>query len=209
MKEKTKKIISTRSGQIIIALLLLLITIRIALPYIVKDYVNKTLDEIPGYNGIVKDIDMNLWRGAYEIEDVSLVKTGGNVPVPFFSAKKIYFSIQWGALFDGSVVGEIALESPKLNFVSGPSEKESQSSVDNSWTDKVKELFPLRINRFEIKNGEIHFRNFYSNPKVDIHIDNLKAIAENLTNSKDLSKTLMASINASAMQWVPELLKYM
>jgi hypothetical protein len=57
-------------------------------------------------------------------------------------------------------------------------------------------LFPLKINRFEIHNGEIHFRNFSSDPKVDIYLNKVFATAENLTNSKDISKTLMASINA-------------
>lgn len=73
---------------------------------------------------------------------------------------------------------------------------QSQNTIDTSWTDKVKELFPLKINRFEIRNGEIHFRDFHSNPKVDIFLNNISASAENLTNSKDLSKTLMASIDA-------------
>ncbi len=196
MKEKIKIFFTSRLGQILLAVILLLITIRIALPYIVKDYVNKTLSEIPGYKGIVEDVDISLWRGAYEIEIVSLVKTDGKVPVPFFSADKIDLSVQWGALFEGSLVGEIVLENPKINFVAGPSEEQSQSSIDDSWTDKVRELFPLKINRFEIQNGEIHFRDFHSDPKVDIYLNNINASAENLTNSKDISKTLMATINA-------------
>jgi len=196
MKEKIKTFFSSRLGEAIIAIVLLLIAVRIALPYIVKDYVNKTLSEIPGYKGIVEDIDMNLWRGAYEIEIISLVKTDGDVPVPFFSADKIDLSVQWDALFEGSLVAEIVLENPEINFVAGPSEEQSQSSVDDSWTDKVRELFPLKINRFEIHNGEIHFRDFHSDPNVDIYLNNIFASAENLTNSKDLSKTLMANINA-------------
>jgi hypothetical protein len=83
---------------LIIAVVLILITVRIALPYIVKDYVNKTLSEIPDYKGVVEDIDMNL-------------------------------SVQWSALFEGSLVGEIILENPKINFVAGPTEEQSQSSV--------------------------------------------------------------------------------
>jgi hypothetical protein len=196
MKNKLKIFFKSRLGEVLIAVILLLFAIRIALPYIVKDYVNKTLSEIPGYKGVVEDIDMNIWRGAYEIEMISLVKTDGKVPVPFFSADKIDLSVQWGALFEGSLVGEIVLENPKLNFVAGPTEEQSQSSIDTSWTDKVKELFPLKINRFEILNGEIHFRDFHSEPKVDIFLNNVFAKAENLTNSKDLSKTLLATINA-------------
>ncbi|MGE5796385.1 MAG: DUF748 domain-containing protein [Ignavibacteria bacterium] len=194
---KAKYIAASRTGQILIALILILAAVRIALPYIVKDYVNKTLSEIPEYSGRVGDVDISLIRGAYVIEDVSLVKTDGKVPVPFFSAKRVDLSVQWSALFEGSVVGEIELDNPKINFVAGPSSKTSQKSVDDSWTDKVKELFPLRINRFEIHNGEIHYRDFHRDPQVNIFLRNLNATAENLTNSKDISKTLMATINAT------------
>jgi uncharacterized protein involved in outer membrane biogenesis len=137
IKERLNIFFTSRPGEIIIAVVLILLVVRIALPYIVKDYVNKTLSEIPGYKGIVEDINISLLRGAYEIENVSLVKTDGDVPVPFFSADLIDLSVQWGALFEGSIVGEIILENPKINFVSGPSEEQSQSSVDDSWTDKV------------------------------------------------------------------------
>jgi uncharacterized protein involved in outer membrane biogenesis len=137
IKERLNIFFTSRPGEIIIAVVLILLVVRIALPYIVKDYVNKTLSEIPGYKGIVEDINISLLRGAYEIENVSLVKTDGDVPVPFFSADLIDLSVQWGALFEGSIVGEIILENPKINFVSGPSEEQSQSSVNDSWTDKV------------------------------------------------------------------------
>ena len=199
MKLKLFKKVITIPRKILIIMgiiLVILIGIRIALPYLIKDYVNNVLSSIPDYRGSIGDVDLNLWRGAYKIQNVKLLKTTGKVPVPFFSANEIDLSLEWGALFDGSLVGKIILYHPKLNFVSGPTEKESQKSIDTSWTDKVKELFPLKINRFEIKNGEIHFRNFNSDPKVDIYLDNLYATALNLTNSKDLSQTLIASIDA-------------
>jgi Domain of Unknown Function (DUF748) len=196
IKEKAKKFISSKWGKLIILITIILVGFRIALPYIVKDYVNKTLSEIPGYKGEVGDITMNLWRGAYEIIDVSLVKKDGKVPVPFFSAKKIDLSVQWGAIFHGSLVGEIYLRNPKLNFVEGPTKQQSQNNISGSWTDKVKKLFPLRINKFQIDSGEIHFRNYYSDPKVDIFLNNISALAENLTNSKDISDSLMATLKA-------------
>src|SRR5438552_14901605 len=66
-------------------LAVLLVALRLALPHFVKNYVNRTLSEIPGYRGRVGDIDIALWRGAYTIHGLDLVKTDGKVPVPFFS----------------------------------------------------------------------------------------------------------------------------
>lgn len=179
--------------------LILLIGVRIALPYIIKDYVNKELNNIPEYKGSIQDVDLNLWRGAYVIEGVELQKTTGKVPVPFFSADRIDLSVEWGALLDGSVVGEISFLNPKINFVTGPSEAQSQESIDESWQETVKDLFPLRINRFEIVNGEIHYKDFHSSPKVDVYIRSIQAVATNLTNSENISKDLAANIQAKGI----------
>src|SRR5947199_1123013 len=54
--------------------------------------------------------------------------------------------------------------------------------------------FPLKINRFAVHNGEIHYRDFSRNPKVNLSLDREQTVATNLTNSKKLSKSLIADI---------------
>ena len=89
-KKRTKKSLSvfvrTRKKLVIIlgSILILLIAIRIALPYILLKLVNRELQNIPGYTGHVDDINVALYRGAYKIKMIKLEKTGGKVPVPFF-----------------------------------------------------------------------------------------------------------------------------
>lgn len=194
---KVLKWFATTTGKIILVVIVLLIGIRIALPYIIIKYVNKTLDELPEYDGRIADVDLHIYRGAYSIEGLEIVKTGGKIPVPFFSAEKIDLSVEWKALFDGSLVAKIELLRPKINFVAGPTKAQSQKSIDNSWQDKVRELFPLRINSFKVINGEVHYRDFQNDPKVDVYLQDIMVTATNLTNSKDLSKSLVASIDAS------------
>ena len=181
---------------ILLIILVALIALRAALPYIVKSYVNKTLAVIPGYPGHVDDVDMSLWRGAYVIKDLKIEKVEGNIPVPFFSVNIVDLSIEWTALFHGSLVGEIEFVHPKISFVQGPTEKESQNGKGANFTETIKKLFPFRINRFDVLNGEVHFRNFHTDPKVDIHLDSLFLHAKNLTNSEHLSRVLPASIDA-------------
>jgi len=185
-----------RKKWILLIVLAALIGLRVALPYIVKSYVNNILAVIPGYPGYVDDVDLSLWRGAYVIHGMMIEKVEGNIPVPFFSAKQVDISIEWTALFQGSVVGKIELINPKINFVQGPTEKESQNGKGAHFIETIKKLFPVRINRFDVQNGEVHFRNFHTDPKVDIHIDSLSLHAKNLTNSERLSKVLPASIDA-------------
>ena len=54
--------------QITLVVLALLIGLRVALPHIVKKYVNKKLDEMPEYDGRTGDVDMHLWMGAHSIQ---------------------------------------------------------------------------------------------------------------------------------------------
>lgn len=181
---------------VIVVIVVLLLIIRAVLPFAIERYVNRTIDRLPDYDGRIDDVDLSLIRGAYEIEGIEIVKTDGEVPVPFFSSEKMDLSIQWSELFHGALVGEIGLESPKLNFVVAPTEEDSQKKVDKSWTEVVQDLFPVRINRFEINDGEVHFRNFHSEPKVDIFLEKLDVTALNLTNSREISESLYATIDA-------------
>jgi hypothetical protein len=175
-------------------ILIVLVIVRALLPFWVRDYVNRKLSEMPEYRGHVADVTLHLWRGAYQIHKVDIVKTTGRVPVPFFSAPLVDLSVQWKALFDGVVVGQLDIFRPEMNIVNGASRESSQIGIDKPWTEKVKQLFPLKFNRFGVHNGEIHYRDFHKNPKVDITLDQVQMVATNLTNSKKLSKSMVAEI---------------
>jgi hypothetical protein len=192
--------VKTRKTLVIVlgSVLVLLIGLRIALPYILLRLVNKELQHIPGYTGHVDDIDVALIRGAYKIKNIKLEKTGGKVPVPFFSAPLIDLSIQWESLFHGRIVGKIEVDQPMLNFVKGPTEETSQTKIDSSWTDVVKKLMPLKLNKFEIVEGQIHYRDFHSKPAFDIFTKQVHILAENLSNAEKNKELLPSTITASA-----------
>jgi hypothetical protein len=185
----------SRVAQItIVTLVLLLVGIRLAMPYAIKRYVNHKLDQLPEYDGRVADIDVHLIRGAYTIDGVEIVKTGGDVPVPFFAARKVDFSIQWRELFHRAIVGEVFVERGKVNFVKGPTKEQSQTSVDSSWIGIVKDLFPFKINRFEFNDSELRFSDFHKKPVVDVFITNMFAVATNLSNTREVVTNLPAGI---------------
>ncbi len=178
----------------LIVLAVVLVGVRIMLPFWVRDYVNKKLSELENYRGHVEEVDLALWRGAYKIRDIKIVKTTGHVPVPFFSAPLMDLSVQWAALFHGALVGEIYFDHPEINFVNGSSKAASQAPLDEPWTKTVKELFPLKINRFVVHDGEVHYRDFGKSPKVDVAVDQIRIVATNLTNSKKVAKSLNAHL---------------
>lgn len=185
---------SRKNGRVLLALLSLLIALRALLPFFVKWYVNETLNKIPGYRGRMEDVRLHLWRGAYEIIRLQMVKADGGASAPFFSVESADLSVQWRALLHGAFVGKIILMEPRLNFIEGPTRETSQLSIDESWRMRVDELFPLDINYLGITDGSIHFQNPSASPPVDIHLDELTAEARDLSNRR--GRKALASVAA-------------
>lgn len=187
----------SRFSEWILALIILLIAVRIALPFAVKAYVNHELNKAHDYTGKVGDVSMKLWRGGYRIRQIEILKKSGGVPESFFSAQEIDLSIEWRELFHGSVVGQIVMKQPRVNFVTGPTEEQKQSGKDERWDQMLKSLFPFNLNRVEISNGEIHFQDPSATPPVNIYLSQLSATATNLSNGRDFKQKLPSGLTAS------------
>jgi len=187
------------SRNALLAALAAALLVRALLPVAIQRYVNGVLDRDETYEGRIGDVDVALLRGAYEIEDVEIRKRDGKVPVPLFAAPRVDLSIEWRALLDGAVVGEIAIDRPQLNLVSGPTPARRQGGAGVDWRDTVEDLFPLRIDRLELRDGAVHFRAFHSEPEVDVYLQHVHLVAENLTNSRDVSDDRVARLALRAV----------
>ena len=172
---------------------------RAIMPWAVRDYVNRTLDRNPMYAGKIGDVRIQLWRGAYSIEDITISKTTGNVPVPFFAAKRVDFAIQWDALLHRKVVGRVLMQEAELNFVDAPTEGEDQTGAGGPWLQLIRDLFPFKINSAIVKNGAIHFRAFATETPVDVYLSNVEASIDNLSNIQDDTNPLISTVQAKGL----------
>lgn len=190
------------SGWVVLGVVLALVAVRLALPSWLRSYVNRTLDQSPDYDGQIGDVNVHLWRGAYTVHDVEIVKTTGLVPVPFFEGKRIDFSLDWGALLHGEARGKIVLDQPRVNFVDGSSPEETQTGANQPWLSIIHDLYPFRIDRAVVRQGELAFRAFHTDPPVDVRLTDLSAAVTNLTNVEDKLDPLIATVRArgSAME---------
>src|SRR5882724_11458902 len=102
-----------RFGIVLLVLVVLLGIARLFLPQAVRWYVNRTLDQSLIYQGKIGDVTIHLWRGAYSIHDLRLDKVTGNVPVPFYAARQIDFTMEWPALLHRKAVGRVVMVEPE------------------------------------------------------------------------------------------------
>lgn len=200
----TTKKSTSKKRRVLKALLIvvaILVIARIALPYVVLHYANKDLaHNIKGYYGHIKDIDIALIRGAYKIDSIYLNKVDSvtKKQTPFFAAKLIDVSVEWRALFHGSFVGEFEFDAPMLRFTKDKVEPTKVRKDSSSFKKLLDDFMPLDVNRFEVNNGRIEYKDENTKPKVDISMTNTYILAQNLRNSYDSAILLPATVLASS-----------
>jgi len=179
--------------------LVLLVIFRLILPYIALNYINKSLARIDGYYGHVADLDISLYRGAYVVRNIyiNVVDTATLEQVPFFAAGNIDISIEWKSLFKGEIVSELECDTAILRFTDDASEPEKLEKDSSDFRIMLKTFTPLKVNRFEVMNGQIQYLDPDANPPVDISLDHAHIIANNLSNVEDTT-LLPAKVTAVA-----------
>ena len=182
------------------ALVVVLVAIDLALPYLVRNYLNEKLADMGDYRGQVTDVDVALWRGAYRINGLQIVKVDGKVPVPFVKAPVIDLSVSWHSLwYDHAVVAEAQFFQPELNFVDGGNQQASQTGKGTDWREQLSKLLPITLNEVRIQDGKIAFHNFTSKPAVNIYATEVNASIYNLTNVVDVKGKRDASFEGKAL----------
>jgi hypothetical protein len=195
LESPLKRVARKVGRRTLIAALLLLVafmTIWYATPYYLRDYLNRKGEALPDYHLHIDWVQINPWNCSIDVERVRLAKPSDEVPVPFFTCPRVHVAMQWSEILHGTLRSSIGLTQPVVNFVQGPTAETSQTLLEPAWVTAVKKLVPLRINRFTITEGDVHFYDFHANPEINMEMDHLELSLDNLTNS-DHSKALMPS----------------
>lgn len=185
---------------VLLSILALLVIIRLALPYVVLHYANKTLSEMDGYRGHIEDIDLALIRGAYKIDSIYIhqVDSMTGKETPFLAASLVDLSLEWKSLLKGSLVGKIIVDNPLVRFTKEKVEPKDVQKDSSDFRQVLDEFMPLEINRLELRNGKLQYIDNTSKPNVNISMTDVDVVALNLKNSYDSAAVLPASINAKA-----------
>lgn len=185
---------------IVFGIALLLVVFRLLLPTLVLRYANRTLSHMDGYRGHVDDIDIALYRGAYQLDDFYLNKldTATGEQTSFFAVKRIDLSIEWRSLFQGRLVGELSFDTPTLVFTKDKAEIDAVAKDTTDFRQLLKDFMPLEVNRFEVHRGSIRYTDSTASPLVDVSLEAAHIIAENLKNTTRAGELLPSTLSATA-----------
>ncbi|QRR02541.1 DUF748 domain-containing protein [Dyadobacter sandarakinus] len=186
-----------KSAKIMIGVVVLLIIARLLLPYFVLRYVNKVLADMDGYTGHISDVDIHLIRGAYQIDSMNIRKINGKIKEPFISIPQMDLAIQWEPILKGKLVAEVKCTRPEVNFAFSDNESASQTGKENDWTQVIKDLLPIEINRFVINDGRINLTSIVTQPRTDLSLNNFNLEIENIRNVEEKGRKLPSPVHAT------------
>jgi hypothetical protein len=181
------------------ALAAVLIVLRVALPqWLLADINDRLWTELGDYRGSVADVDVHLWRGAVTLRNLLIEKASGKVPVPLLSVPEAEVALSWHALLRGGVVAKVHFHHPEMNLVDGRGEADSQSGRGVDWRAQLESMIPIRLDEVLVSDGVARFRNFISDPPVDLRATQVEARIVNLTNVRDERGARPAVLTAQA-----------
>jgi hypothetical protein len=186
-------------GWLVLMVVLAVVVARPFLPKAVLWYVNRALNQSLLYQGKVGSIDLHLWRGAYSIRDVRILKSTGDVPVPLFYADRVDLALQWSAILKRKVVGQVTIYNPQINFVDDPGAGNGETGAGGPWLKIISDLFPFDINSAQVVDGSVHFRTYQKATPVDVYLSQIHADVDDLTNVDRSITPLLTTVNVTAM----------
>jgi hypothetical protein len=174
-------------------IVILLIIARITAPRIILQKANAILaDFSPIFQGHVEDLDLGIIRGAYKLNGLEL-RLKDKTPERFVKVDVIDVSVAWREIFKGRLVTDIVVDNLNVVLTNNVLEafKKSKKQADKDSKEAASKIFPVRVERLEIKNSSLQFADLLSIPDANRwKLTDIQARASNLTPTQRSPLTL-------------------
>lgn len=178
---------------VLFSVLALMVAVRWSAPTFIENYLNNNLlADLGDYRGSVDDVSLALWRGAMRVEGVRIEKTAGRTWTDFIVVPAVDIAIAPGALFRRIIRASVIVEDPIINFVDGD-EQDVQTGAGLRFEVEpdpdAEPLFDFELEKLQVRNGAIAFRNFISDPEVNLQLLDININGHHLVVANEVEKT--------------------
>jgi membrane protein len=206
----------TRKVVLLVGLGTAAVVTRAVLPSLLTRLVNALMEQIPGFKGHIEAIEFNVMKGQIGVRGISVHQVNGFDQGQSLQTELLALQLDWKRLLGGKIVGEIEIDSPRL-FLNLAAlnhcgvkqiENKTESAANNthlaeekrrpSWQEKVANLYPFKISQIRLQDGQIRIEDIAGVHDESLRLEELKVIGENITNTTDISPSLMSRISCNA-----------
>jgi hypothetical protein len=137
---------------------------------------------LKGYTARIGKLDFHPLGYSLDLYDVVITQDAHPEP-PVLRIEHLSASVHWRALLSGRLVGDVELDKPivYLNLAQARKEINDPTPVkERGWQDALEAIYPLKINHFEIRDGDITYVD--DGPFKPLRVRNLAVVATNIRN---------------------------
>jgi hypothetical protein len=182
----------------VFGVVLALIAFRIMMPEIIKNQINKKLQDLGAYTGHVEDVDLALYRLASSIQGFEIRKKNSNLP-PLVRVDNTSADLSWTALTRGDISADVEVDRAVITLSDSAIANQKQLGTEQNWFEVFNNVAPVTIESLSVVNSAIHFST--ADVPIPINIEKLTIQAHDLTTrpKNDLSPfTMSAEIQGHA-----------
>jgi uncharacterized protein involved in outer membrane biogenesis len=139
-------------------------------------------NSLKGYSVRIGRLDFHPVGLSLDLEDCTIYQRAHPDP-PIAHIPNLSASIHWKALLRGRLVADWELDNPSVRFDLTQFSQEARDETpikERGWRDAAKAIYPLRINRFVIRNADVTYID--KGPYRPLRITQLNFLAENIIN---------------------------
>jgi hypothetical protein len=166
------------------ALLALLIVASFFIDEPLRRHMERQLNaSVKGYRFSVGKLDFHPFGFSIDLEKVKVVQESAPEP-PVATLDKWHASLEWKALLFGRLVNDHRIERPVLHLTRTQAKKEAEDEVpveDKGWQDAVEAVYPFKVDRFEIVDGDVTYVD-ESQPSKPLRFSHIQLLATNIRN---------------------------
>jgi len=170
----------------ILAVILIVIFV---LAYLIDEPLRRKVERdmnarLKGYTVRVVKLDFHPIGLSLDLEKLWIYQTPHPDP-PIAYIPNLHASVHWKALLSGRLVGDFQIQDPKVHIDLRQFVQESKDPTpiqDKGWQDALEAAYPLKIDRFAIRNGDLTYVD--KGPYKPLHVTKLNFTAENIRNVK-------------------------
>jgi hypothetical protein len=168
----------------IIAVVLIVIFV---LAYLIDEPLRRKIErdmnaQLKGYTVRLGKLDFHPIGLSLDLKQLWIYQTAHPDP-PIAYIPDLHASVHWKALLSGRLVGDFQIDDPKVyidlrQFVEEA--KDETPMKDKGWQDALQAAYPLKIDRFAVRNADLTYVD--KGPFKPLHITKLNFTTENIRN---------------------------
>ena len=171
------------AGGIILVLLVLVVAASFLVDEPLRRHMEADLNNrLKGYSVRIGRLDFHPFGFSLDLENSTIYQNEHPNP-PIATITNLTASVHWKALLFGRLVADFEVDDPRVHIDLNQFTQEAKDKVpikDKGWQDAVQAIYPLKINRFEIHNGDLTYVE--RGPFKPLRLTKIEFVAENIRN---------------------------